>query len=89
MRTRTRLIGALAIFAAFVVTAGEKEPTYNGHSLSEWVAQFDPHVAYLASQPPAYIVAIGHIGKNALPILLKWMAEKDPLEPPNSNSLPR
>jgi len=63
--------------------AADKEPQYQGRSLSYWASQIDPHVATIASingvpvPPPAHQTAIQAIGTNALPTLLKWIAQKD------------
>ncbi len=78
MRTLTRQLILLTCFAAFVSAAGGEEPSYHGHSFSEWAGQLDPHLAYEVHHPPPAVVAIRHVGTNALPILLKWISEKDP-----------
>ncbi len=70
-------------FAAAVAMAADKEPQYQGHSLSYWASQIDPHVGTVISingvpvPPPAHQTAIQGIGTNALPTLLKWIAQKD------------
>jgi len=82
MRVRAQLLILLSFLAAVAATAGDKEPTYEGRSLSEWLHELDPHLMYEVHHPPPEIVAIRQIGTNALPLLLKWMAAKDPPEAP-------
>src|SRR3989442_1064431 len=88
MGTRARILTLIASFTVFVATAGDKEPTYEGRSLSEWLREFDPHMIYEVNHPPPEVVAIRQIGTNALPLLLKWMGAKDPHETPKPNLAP-
>jgi hypothetical protein len=82
MRKWTSL-GVVICFAAAVAMAADKEPEYQGHSLSYWASQIDPHVSTVVSingvavPPPAHQTAIEGIGTNALPTLLKWIAQED------------
>jgi hypothetical protein len=80
----------LAAFSlvAFGAVAGQREPAYQGRSLSDWVSELDPHVPVIVGQEPAAWVAIGRIGTNAIPTLLRWMAEDDPPEPPKPDLAP-
>lgn len=75
--------------AAFAAPTDQNEPTYQGRSLSDWSGDLDPHGFVLPGYavPPAW-TAIGHIGTNAIPTLLKWMAEPDPPEPPKPHRAP-
>jgi len=50
----------------------EREPEYGGKRLSEWVEE------YSTSRSVVSVDAIGHIGTNALPYLLKWIRYKAP-----------
>jgi HEAT repeat protein len=88
MRGSKLQLTLLACCAACLAVAREKEPTYNGRSLSEWTAEIDPHGGYIVSHPPPYVVAIEHMGTNALPLLLKWMSEKDPPVVPKPHLAP-
>src|SRR4051812_20082901 len=65
-----------------IATATEQhEPTYQGRTLSDWTRDLDPHTAVMVGHEPPAWTAIGHIGTNAIPTLLKWMSEPDPPEP--------
>lgn len=76
-------VGIGFCFAVAVAMAADKEPQYQGHSLSYWASQIDPHVVTIAAvngvpvPPPPHQTAIQGIGTNALPTLLKWIAQKD------------
>src|SRR3954454_21898924 len=64
--------GLVAAVMTTAVVGGDREPSYNGHSLSEWLhaARAGYHSAPAPSaEAPA---AIRQIGTNALPTLLKW-----------------
>jgi len=67
-----------------VASAASNEPHYQGRSLSDWAKQIDPHVPTLIAingvpvPPPVEQTAIRTIGTNAIPTLLKWIAQKDP-----------
>ena len=69
------------MIAAFAAATYPNEPTYQGRSLSDWTNDLDPHGRV---NRPAW-TAIGHIGTNAIPTLLRWMSEPDPPEPPKTN----
>jgi hypothetical protein len=66
----------------------QNEPAYQGRTLSEWTRDLDPHGLILVGHEPPALAAIGHIGTNAIPTLLKWMSEPDPLEVPKTNVPP-
>jgi hypothetical protein len=67
--------------AGFVSAIDQDEPTYQGRTLSDWTRDLDPHTPVLVGHEPPAEIAIAHIGTNAIPTLLKWMSEPDPLEP--------
>ncbi len=66
--------------------AGLAEPSYQGHNLSYWAGQIDPHAARVIEingvpvPEPVEETAIRHIGTNALPTLLRWIAQKDEVD---------
>jgi hypothetical protein len=65
---------ASAWLVTFVVLAGNAEPSYQGHTLTEWADQINPEEAFIAGkEPPAYN-AIRQIGTNAIPSILKWLS---------------
>jgi HEAT repeat protein len=68
--------------------AADKEPSYQGRTLTEWTRDIDPHVAVLVGHEPPAWTAISRIGTNAIPTLLRWMAEKDPPEPQKTHLAP-
>jgi len=73
---------------AGAVLAAEEEPSYHGRTLTQWTRDIDPHMPVLVGQEPDAWAAIGHMGTNAIPTLLRWMAEKDPPEPQKPNLAP-
>ncbi len=77
MKKLRSLVAAISL-AALSAAAADKEPSYQGRSFSDWAGQLDPHLMYVIGQEPPEILAIQSIGANAIPILLKWIAEKDP-----------
>jgi HEAT repeat protein len=79
MRVNAQLLILSGCLAAI---AHNNEPSYHGRTLSEWLRDLDPHMAYEVNHPPPEVVAIRGIGTNALPLLIKWMGAKDPKEPP-------
>jgi HEAT repeat protein len=81
----------LPYLLAFVVTTGNaagNEPSYNGRTLTEWTRDIDPHLAVMVGHEPPEWTAIRQMGTNAIPTLLKWMADKDPPEPQKPNLAP-
>jgi hypothetical protein len=74
--------------AGFVPAADQDEPTYQGRTLSDWTHDFDSHTLVVVGHEPAAWTAIGHMGTNAIPTLLKWMSEPDPAEAFKTNVPP-
>src|SRR5437867_7479502 len=72
---------AAACLAGIAAAADQHEPTYEGRTLTDWTRDLDPHTAVMVGHEPAAWTAIGHMGTNAIPTLLKWMSEPDPPEP--------
>jgi hypothetical protein len=77
-RRKWVILAGCAAFAAaaFLVLKRPSEPSYVGHSLSQWAkwAASTPPPAGLPVPPSD---AIRHIGTNAIPYALKWIAESD------------
>src|SRR5262245_55000905 len=65
-----------AALAVLTTKAGDMEPSYQGHSFSEWASQIDFTVPIINGNEPPAITAIRHIGTNAIPILLDWISDK-------------
>jgi hypothetical protein len=79
----TLAIAALAVVLAVVVylftPSGAVEPSYAGHTLSEWL-RFDRGPFPAPDKPvppPTPAEAVRHIGTNAIPFLLRLIAECD------------
>jgi len=74
------LTGALALTAVILLNR-EREPTYAGKSLTEWIAihadEFD-HMQPDFNKLLASKKAIRQIGTNALPFLLNWVSFESP-----------
>jgi len=76
---RRTIFGVFVVLMVGVITASmltqEREPEYEGHTLSQWLrADVDPSRA--AFGPPSkYEItnAVQHIGSNALPYLIRWL----------------
>ncbi len=65
----------LAIAALFVLFLREREPRYEGRSLSEWLTRYRTYSAERGEAERAVLA----IGTNALPCVLDWMAYEPPL----------
>ena len=67
------VVGALAV----AVWPGEREPSYQGKTLFQWLDQYKPYTGFLfvsgGSESGAAVDAIRHIGTNGLPWMLKWL----------------
>jgi hypothetical protein len=72
---------ASVCLAGLAATKDQHEPTYQGRTLSDWTRDIDPHAAFIVGHEPVAWTAIGDMGTNAIPTLLKWMSEPDPPEP--------
>lgn len=62
------LLGVCAAAVVWAIWRREREPSYQGRTLSEWITSYDSHPR---NQEAAE--AIRQIGTNALPSLLKWI----------------
>jgi hypothetical protein len=75
------LLVCVAVITATVALCWEREPTYNGKALSQWLAGGeDERVAWLLTDPnrPDTRDAVLHIGTNAFPCLLRWIRYSPP-----------
>lgn len=77
-RSTAKLILLSVMLAVASAKAGENEPSYQGRSFSEWASQIDFEAPIMVGNEPAAIVAIRHIGTNAIPILLNWISDQKP-----------
>jgi hypothetical protein len=86
-RRRIVIVLAVCVLAGIGVVAfwpGEKEPEYNGKKLSEWLQAYelgysnDAEERIFEREQKAAANAIQHIGTNALPWLLRWIAYDPP-----------
>src|SRR6266705_2475093 len=79
MRKRRRflliVLPVVGIFVSLALLKGDKEPTYQGRSLSEWFAVYSTNLQQEEPESKRKAAdakqAIRNIGTNALPILLK------------------
>jgi hypothetical protein len=78
----------LVVLVAAAGNAANNEPSYKGRTLTDWTRDIDPHYIVMVGHEPPEWVAIRHIGTNAIPTLLTWMAKKDPPEPRKPNLAP-
>src|ERR1051325_7061051 len=81
MRVRGKHLLILAVLVAPAMTMPlarrDREPSYNGHTLSEWLHAARPGYINPPAPPADATAAVRQIGTNALPTLLKW-ASYDP-----------
>jgi hypothetical protein len=74
----------LAILCASVATAADREPSYNGRLLSEWLAdQYASSGVTVAGAPNPPKEAVRAMGTNAIPTLLKWISYEGPAPEPS------
>ncbi len=78
------LCGLIAVLAIWFFGFREKEPSYNGRTLSEWLILHDHSLdigdrgfVYTNRTAIAAAAAVRAIGSNAVPILLKWNRGQD------------
>jgi hypothetical protein len=64
---------ALAVILGFLLWPSELEPEYNGTPLSQWITHY-----YADGYDSQAAEAIGHIGTNALPYLVRWIQYEKP-----------
>jgi len=60
-----------AVILVFSLWPREREPKYNGVTLSKWLERYNDN-------KPQAAEAIRHIGTNALPFLLRWIQYETP-----------
>ncbi len=81
MRVRGKYLVIVAVLVGAALTTAlvrrDREPSYNGHSLSEWLHAARPGYINPPAPPAEATAAVRRIGTNALPTLLKW-ASYDP-----------
>ncbi len=67
------LAGAVLAITLFLLLTREREPAYQGQSLTQWLMK-----SRSPQSRPEAEDAIRHIGTNALPLLLKWVTNDPP-----------
>ena len=65
--------GLLSIF----LIDGEREPVYQGKTLTYWLSDFWPGRKPTPEKVEQDKLAVRQIGTNAIPILLQWISAKD------------
>jgi hypothetical protein len=61
-----------AVILGFLLWPTEREPEYNGATLTKWLERYND------GNNPEAAEAIRHIGTNALPFLLRWIRYESP-----------
>lgn len=77
--------GLIAVVAICFFCLREKQPSYNGRTLSAWLEEYNPTWQYdragnrrnVPTRTEQSILAVEAIGTNAVPLLLRWAAAKD------------
>ena len=64
---------ALVAFVLILLWPCEREPSYQGKSLSEWLFLYVAQNGQDTPQAASATVAVQGIGTNALPFLLEWL----------------
>ncbi len=72
--------GLIAVVALCFFSLREKEPSYNGRTLSEWLRDYHAKATSLVPDGEEIpdeesAAAVSAIGTNAIPILVKWLKE--------------
>ena len=67
------LVGVAIAIALFVLLTREREPSYQGQSLTQWLVK--GRAANFTLLSPEQDEAIRHMGTNALPFLVKWVRD--------------
>lgn len=67
------LLGLFAAAVVWVTWPGEREPSYQGRRLSEWITSYNSHPRDQEAGD-----AIRQIGTDALPSLLRWIEYEEP-----------
>src|SRR5512140_1647935 len=81
-KTRAAAVASL-VLAAFGAllwlrsSLGEREPVYQGKTLTYWLSDFWPGRKPTPEKLEKDRFAVRQIGTNAIPILLRWIAAKD------------
>jgi len=83
MLTRRRIL--ISVGCALIATAAlfsvlfqdDREPSYQGRPLSEWVTEYENNLLPTTHEPPA-ADAVRHIGTNAIPVLMEWISYNRP-----------
>lgn len=75
--------GVIAVVAVCFFCLREREPSYNGRTLSQLMEDYIPFESPYDNRPPVRHYeatnAIAAIGKNAVPTLLRWNEATDPI----------
>jgi hypothetical protein len=73
------LLICLGCVAVAVFLFRTKEPSFEGHTLSDWVAAYaKPETKSQSDQKIEATAAIRHIGTNSIPYLLEWLRYEQP-----------
>src|ERR1044071_4458241 len=81
-KTRAAAITALvlATLGALLwirLSPGEREPVYQGKTLTRWLSDFWPGRNPTPEKVEQDKLAVHQIGTNAIPILLQWISARD------------
>ena len=82
MKTRAAAITALVLVTLGALlwipsSPGEREPVYQGKTLTYWLSDFWPGRNPTPEKVEQDKLAVRQIGTNAIPILLQWISAKD------------
>jgi hypothetical protein len=83
-KTRAAAITALVLAALgallwILSSAGEREPVYQGKTLTYWLSDFSSGRILTPEKMAQDNLAVRQIGTNAIPILLQWISARDGL----------
>jgi hypothetical protein len=71
--------GVVVAIALMALVTQDREPSYQGRSLSNWIASYDPSNLEIDSTTNQVIAAaMRQFGTNALPFLLQWLRYETP-----------
>ncbi len=71
------VLATLGVLLWILLSPGEREPVYQGKTLTYWLSDFWPGRNPTPEKLEQDKLAVRQIGTNAIPILLKWISAKD------------
>ena len=71
------VLATLGVFLWILLSPSEREPVYQGKTLTYWLSDFWPGRNPTPEKREQNKLAVRQIGTNAIPMLLQWISAKD------------